>query len=196
MSSGSAAVNFEMPDEDKDNVSEQEYTRYTVRVPRSAKELAMQKAEHGEMSEKVRTLFQTVAFGEEVGERSQLQRELSEIRQKKDEKRAKKREIETEIANLEQRETRIEDQISSLSSQEDKFEGMLEMLEELLYDGVRMWPDNGKVQKAAAMGSLEPEGVIKKLKERNPSIPGHAFESKMKARKEWRGISEDETREE
>jgi len=196
MSSGSAAVDYVMPDEDdtQDNTDDQEYARYTVRVPKSAKELAMDKTEHGEMAEKIRTTFQTVAFGEEVGERSQLERELTEVRQKKDDVRAEIRELQAELDTLEQRETRIEDSLSSLSSKEDKFEGMLEMLEELLYDGVHMWPDNGKVQKAAAIGGIEPEGVIKKLKDRNPNIPEYAFKSKLKASKEWRGMAEDEAR--
>lgn len=197
MSSGSAAVNFEMPeDDDASNTDEQEYVRYTVRVPKSAKELAMDKTEHGEMAEKIRTTFQTVAFGEEVGERSQLERELNEVRKKKDDMRAEIRKLQTELENLEQRETRIEDSLSSLSSKDDKFEGMLEMLEELLYDGTRMFPDNGKVQKAAAMGGLEPEGVIKKLKERNPGVPDHAFKSKMHTSRQWRGIAEEDALEE
>ena len=44
-------------------------------VPHHVKEAAKSNSEYGELSEKVRALYETIAFGEEIGERSQIERE-------------------------------------------------------------------------------------------------------------------------
>lgn len=175
-------------DEDPENV------QVSHLVPEHVREAAKANAEYGELSEKVRTLYETVAFGEEIGERSQLQRELDSIREKKDQKRAKKREIETEIENLERREQRIEERISSLSSKEDKFEGAMEMIEQQLYDGTHIFPEHGLVKRATGLAGMDPEQVINKLKERNPGVPDYAFKSKIHAERDWHGCTEAEAR--
>jgi len=77
-------------------------------VPEHVREAAKANAEYGELSEKVRVLYETIAFGEEIGQRTQLERELQSVREKKDKKRAKVRELQTEIENLERREMRLE----------------------------------------------------------------------------------------
>lgn len=184
-----AAIN-EMADGD----ATPEYARYTVRVPKSAKDLALDKTEHGEMSEKIRLLFQSVAFGEELGQRSQLEHEIASIREKKDMISQEIRELQAKKENLEQRERRLENEISSLSTKEDKFEGALEMLEENLYSGSHVFPEHGGVKKAAALSDIEPEGVIKQLKERNPGIPDYAFQSKMHSRRDWTGCDPEDAK--
>ncbi len=176
------------------NEKDAEKVQVSHLVPEHVREAAKARAEYGELSEKVRTLYETVAFGEEIGERSQLQRELDSIREKKDRKRAKKREIETEIENLERREQRIEERISSLSSKEDKFEGAMEMIEQQLYDGTHIFPEHGLVTRATGLAGMDPEQVINKLKERNPGVPDYAFKSKMHAQHDWHGCTEEEAR--
>lgn len=184
--------------EDSSGADNDPVTNETVQVshlvPEHVKNAAKTNAEYGELSEKVRVLYETVAFGEEVGERSQLERELQSLRDKKDKKRAEKRELETEIENIERREVRLEEQLNSLSSKDDKFEGAIEMLEQQLYDGTHIFPEHGTVQKAAGLGEMEPNHVIQKLKDRNPGIPDYAFKTQMHAEQQWTGCSEAEAK--
>lgn len=165
-------------------------------VPQNVREAAKQNAEYGELSEKVRTLYETIAFGEEIGERSQIERELRSIRDKKDDKRAEIRERQQELETLEKRESRLEERLSSLSSKHDKFEGAIEMLEQQLYDGTHIFPEHGGVKQAAALAEVSQEGVMKKLKERNPGVPEHAFKTAIRAERPWNGCTEAEAKEE
>jgi len=181
-----------------ENENIEDLTNNTVQVshlvPEHVREAAKANSEYGELSEKVRVLYETVAFGEEIGQRTQLERELQSVRNKKDEKRSKVRELQAEIDNLERREMRLEDQIGNLSSKEDKFEGAMEMLEQQLYDGTHIFKEHGAVQKAAGLAGSEPTQVIKRLKERNPGVPDYAFKSMMKAERTWEGCTEQEAR--
>lgn len=157
-------------------------------VEESAKELAKEKLEHGELSQRLRERIQQIAFGEELSKRAQKQERLEELREKKDNLRSDKREIEADIEDVEQEITRIEEQLDNLERREDKYETSLEMLEESLYDGQRIFEEHGQVQKAAKLGEKEPEDVIAELKERNPEIPDHAFKQKLQSPEPWDGI--------
>lgn len=190
--SESDATNGEMELEPGDD----EQVQVSHLVPKHVREAAQTNSEYGELSEKVRNLYTTVAFGEEVGQRSQIERELQSVREKKDDIRAEIRELQTELENLEQRETRLEESMANLSSKEDKFEGALEMLEEQLYDGTHLFPDHGGVQRAAGLAGATPEAVLEKLKERNPGVPDYAFQSRMHARRDWEGCTESAARSE
>ena len=68
------------------------------------------------------------------------------------------------------------------------YEATLEMLEETLYAGGRVFEDHGQVMKAAKVGGKETKDVIDELKERNPSVPDHAFVQKMHTNKTWDGV--------
>lgn len=190
--SESEATNGEM----ELDAAEEEKVQVSHLVPKHVREAAQTNSDYGELSEKVRQLYTTIAFGEEVGQRSQIERELKSVREKKDDIRAQIRELQTELENLEQRETRLEESMANLSSKEDKFEGALEMLESQLYDGVHIFPDHGGVAKAAGLAGATPEAVIQKLKERNPGVPDYAFQSKMHAPEDWKGCTESAARSE
>lgn len=163
-------------------------------VPKSARETAQAKTDHGELSEKVRSLYETIAFGEELGERSQIERELRSVREQKDEKRSEIRQLQADVESLEKRESRLEERLSEMSSREDKYEGAIEMLEEQIYDGQNVFPGHTGVQRAAGLADVEPEGVIQTLKDRNPNVPDHVYKQKLHTNKKWRGCSEEYAR--
>lgn len=165
-------------------------------VPEHTRDAAKSNAEHGELSEKVRVLYESIAFGEDIGERSQIERELQSVRSEKDDIRKEIRELQADLESLEKREARLEERVSNLSSKEDKYEGAIEMLEEQLYNGTRVDPNHGGVKRAAGLTDAKPEAVIKTLKERNPNIPDHAFKQKMYTSQEWNGMPEEAARDE
>jgi len=159
-------------------------------VEANAKDLAKDKLNHGELSTELRETIHRIAYGEEISKRERMHKQLAELREEKDSLRAEKREIEAEIEEVEGKITRIEERLDGMERQEDKYEATLELLEETLYDGGRVFADHGQVMKAAKIGGKESSDVIEELQERNPSIPDHAFKQRLHTAKEWHGVSE------
>lgn len=160
-------------------------------VDRNAKELAKEKLDYGELSTVLRERVHQVAFGEEISKRERMRKRLAELREEKDNLRNKKRNIEAELEEIETEITRLEERIDDMERREDKYETSLEMIEESLYDGMRVFEEHGQVIKAAKLGGKEPEDVIQELKERNPAIPDHAFVDRMTDPTDWNGVDSD-----
>lgn len=158
-------------------------------LPGETKQAAQQDLDHGELSEELRGFVRELAFGEDVSERERLQQRLDSIREEKDELRKQRRHLDAEIADLESEESRLEERVNNLTSRQEQYEASLEMLEEILGEGGRVDPGHGQVKRAAMIGEREPEDVIEDLKERNPSVPDHAFVEAIHARKEWTGTN-------
>jgi chromosome segregation ATPase len=163
-------------------------------VEKSAKDLAKEKLEHGELSTELRETIHRIAYGEEISKRERLHKQLAEKRDAKDSKRAEKRELEAEIEEIEGEIARIEERLDGMERREDKYEATLEMLEETLYAGGRIFEDHGQVIKAAKIGGVDEADVIDELQERNPSIPDHAFVQKMHSAKTWTGVADERDR--
>lgn len=157
-------------------------------VERNAKELAKEKLDYGELSTELRETIHRIAYGEEISKRERMHKRLAELRDEKDSLRADKREIEAEIEEIESNIARIEERLDGMERREDKYEATLELLEETLYAGGRVFEEHGQVMKAAKIGGKEPEDVIDELKERNPSVPDHAYQQKMHTAREWNGL--------
>lgn len=169
-------------------MSETEYTQVAFRVPQHIKERAMEKTEHGEMTENIRSLYEQVAFGEEVAEHQQLKLELDRVREKKDQKRGKIRTLQSELEDLERKETRLEERLQQKQSKADEYRVILETLEKQLRDGQRILESNQSVQDAASIKNIEPADIIDELQSRNPDVPNYAFRPFNEDRKEWGGL--------
>ncbi len=171
-------------------MSGDDHVRVTHRVPSHVRDAAQDRTEHGELSEEVRSLYQRIAFGEEVAEHDTVRRELERVRDEKDDTRRQIRELQAELEELERRETRLEEKLSKHTSRQDKYEGHLEALETQLRDGTHIWPDHPGVKRAANTAEMEPEEVIEELQERNPEVPDYAFQDAMHADRVWTGFGD------
>jgi len=163
-------------------------TQINFTVEAGAKDLAKEKLDHGELSTELRETIHRVAYGEEISKRERLHKQLAELRDEKDAKRAKLRELQADVEEIEGKIARIEERLDGMERREDKYEATLEMLEETLCAGGRVFEDHGQVMKAAKIGGVEPAEVIEELKDRNPSVPDHAFVQKLHTNKEWFGV--------
>lgn len=169
----------------------EETARVVAQVPESVKAAAKEKLEYGGLSREIQDTLERIAFGEDLGERSRLERRRDELTEELREKREERREINAEIENIEQRIDGVEDKLSNLTSREDKFEARIEALEtRLRVEGQRLDPDHAAVKDAAAAAGVEPEGVVEKLKERNPDVPTYAFQDGLHDRETWSGLPE------
>jgi len=173
-----------MPDNNDENT-----VRVVAQVPESVKETAKEKLEYGGISREVRETLERIAFGEDLTQRSRLERQRDELQETLRKKREERRELDAEIENIEQRIDGIDSKINNLTTREDKFEAKLEELEATLrVDGGRLDPEHPAVKRAAKTGRMEVEGVIETLKERNPDVPTYAFQDGLKDRKNWNGL--------
>jgi len=160
-------------------------------VDRDAKELAKDKLDYGELSTELRETIHRIAFGDEISKRERAHKRLAELREEKDSIRGTIRQKQTELEEVEDEIARLEERIDNLERREDKYEATLEMLEEILYAGQRVFKEHGQVMKAAKVGGVDAEDVLEELKERNPQIPDHAFQQAMHSSKKWRGVTEE-----
>lgn len=174
---------------DADTPDDEELVRVVAQVPESVKETAKQKLEYGGLSREIQETLERIAFGEDLTQRSRLERQRDELRKELRRKRERRRELNAEIETLEGRIDGVDDKLADITTREDKYEAKIEELEAMLrQDGVRLDPNNGAVQRAAKTGGVEPEGVVETLKERNPDVPEYAFRDGLHDAETWNGL--------
>ena len=171
-------------------MSEDEYVRVSHRMPARLRDAARSAAEYGELSDRVRATYKTVAYGEAEGRSSELQLELETVRDRKERLRGEIRELQSELDTVESREARLEERLAEVQRRGERYEGHLESIETQLRGGTHIFPELPAVQRAAQTSNNTPAEVIAELQERNPEIPDHAFVRADKAPKPWRGLGD------
>ena len=169
----------------------EETVRVVANVPKSVKEAAKEKLEYGGLSREIEETLERIAFGEELNQRSRLERQKSDLKERLREKRERRRELDAEIENIEQRVAGINEKMSNLTTREDKYEAKLEALEQRLrVEGSRLDPKHPAIQEAAGTGGVDPADVVETLKDRNPDVPSYAFQDALRDRETWEGLPE------
>jgi len=170
---------------------ESETARVVADVPKEVKEAAAEKLEYGGLSREIQDMLERIAFGEDLNQRSRLQRQRQQLKDDLVDKREARRAINNDIETIEQRINGINEQLSNLTTREDKYEAKLESLEHRLrVEGSRLDPEHPAIKEAASTGGVEVEGVIQTLKERNPDVPVYAFQDGLRDRESWDGLPE------
>jgi len=168
---------------------DEEMVQVVVNVPKTTKETAKEKLPYGGITNEVRDTLTRIAFGEDLNQRSRLERQRDELKDELEDLRAERRRLDTDIENKEQRISSIDDKLGNITTKEDKFEAKIEELEAMIRkDGTRVWPSHGGVRRAAKTGGVEPEGVIETLKERNPDVPNYVYQQALHDRETWSGL--------
>lgn len=174
---------------------DEEMSRISVDVKKTHHEMAKRKLEYGGITREIREAIRRVAVGEDMNQRSRLERQLEELQEKRDDLRAKRREIEASIETIETKINGVQHDISQLSSKEERYEAKLEELEyDLREGGQRFYPEHKKIERIAGETQREPEALINDLKERNPDIPDYAFEEgdRYGKNERWTGVPEED----
>lgn len=151
--------------------------RYNVKMRKQLREDAKRNTERGELAQEVRNVFREKAYGhgarESVSELERKQAELSEVRDRIDDLRDERAKIEREIESQERRETRLEEQIQRLEQSQSEMQQSLDVLENMLQNGDRMWPV--KIKNAVDVDRSTANKLYEELKDRNPDLPDKAF---------------------
>lgn len=161
----------------------------TFRQEKETVELAKEKLEHGEMSERLRQTLAQIAHGADVAEQSRLKDRVQELRRQRRKKDRQIRELQNDRDEIDRDIERIEERLDSLMEQEGEYDGALSMLESELREGNYVFPNKSSVKEAASVGQTTPETVIQDLKERNADVPEAAFElPKVHQPNDWREL--------
>lgn len=155
-----------------------EKARYNVQMPKELRDDAKRNAERGELAEEVRALFRRKAYGvDETGQHTELQEvkaELREVRQQIDELRHDRSIIDSKIQTKEARATRLEERVEALEVENEELDTKLQMLENMLSEGTRLWPTYIKNTADVDIGTAN--HLYEELQERNGELPDEAFE--------------------
>ena len=165
--------------------------RFNVQMPESLREDAKANAERGDLSEEVRDLFRRKAYGtggvEQVSELEETKAELREVRNRIDSKRMDRSQLDAKIQSLEARANRLEERVAELQEKNDKETQYLEVLEEMLKNGTRLWPVMIKNKIDVDIDTAK--SLYQELQGRNAELPDAAFaEPKIHQPADWREV--------
>lgn len=156
----------------------EEMVQLVVEVPKNTKEVAKRNLEYGGLSREVRHTLARIAHGEETAELQRVKDNLEDLRDQREEYKRKRDEIENELSDVERKIERNEQKLSRLRDMESEYEGRLMSIEDqMIQDGMRVFPDHGQILSVAQEYGQEPLDVINDLKERNPDLPDEQFQS-------------------
>ena len=161
--------------------SDEDMAIASAKVPKTTYEVAMDKLSHGDLSREIRGLIERIAHGDEMNQRSRIEKRLRDLREQRREFQEERREINTRIENVDDRIRTAEEELSNLSETEERYEAKIEMLEQRLRDPdgeyFHLLPELNAVTSIANETGREPEGVVQDVRERNPDVPDYAFEA-------------------
>lgn len=172
----------------------EETVRVVADVPKSIKMAAKEKLPHGGLSQEIEDALSRVAFGEELTQRSRLERQLDDLQKKRQDLQDERRELDAKIETYDNKIETVQREMSNLSSREERYESKLEELEvRLRVEGTRLDPGNTHVKRVAKESQKEVEGVVQDLKQRNPDVPDFAFEDGLHDHQNsWQSIDEED----
>lgn len=152
-----------------------------------------EKLEYGELSEVIRDVANTIAFGDGWDRRTVIDRRIEQKRQELSTLRDQRREINGKIESIEDRIDELEDRRERVETEAEQYTGALWSLEQSFRAGElgHLDPEHGRVKSLANEFGKSPESVLDELRERNPDVPDYAFKQKMHASRQFDGLPED-----
>lgn len=148
-----------------------------VKVPKETKRLAKNKLGHGGLSDEIRDTLKRIAHGEVNAEKDRVKDRLEELRDKREDEKRKKANIETKLSDINRKIERLENKLDSIRDKEGEYKGMLQMIEsDYIEQGRNVFPEHKIIQDASEKANCSGEDVIKDLKDRNPNVPTEQFE--------------------
>lgn len=151
--------------------------------------LLKERLEHGEMSELIREVAGTVAYGGGWDRSNIKERQLRKERQELRQLREQRRELDAKIETKEETIRELEHEREQMESEEERLEGALWSFEQTFRAGeTRAVEENTQLQSIANEFKLDVEDVQSQLRERNPDVPECAFKPPALSRGSWDGF--------
>lgn len=170
-----------------DSDDDDELVQVSHMVPESHRDQATENTEYGGISDAVREVYKILAEG---GSKSRVRLEMQLRKVKRDRERIEEEitDLREQLDHLNDREASLEERVEEEESRRSEIDELLEDIEDMIREGDRVFPEHGKIQRAADVGAMTPEEVIDTLKERNPDIPERAFQERASTFDEWTGV--------
>lgn len=144
-------------------------------VPSDVKKRAMENAEHGELSEAVRDVYQMYATTGGAETLAQLEVRLRKTRRERENVEDQISALQDELDALRGRETDLQEKIREYEQETTKYERLLNELSAQLRDGTSVFPTHGKVKTAASVKGCGVGEVMDELRDRNPDVDEALF---------------------
>jgi TolA-binding protein len=146
-------------------------------IPADVYDLMSKRLDYGEKSEILRRVAEQIAYGGGWDDRTAVDVRIEHLKARLTEKREQRRDIDKQIEELENDLEECQRKREQTQSREERLQAALVGIESDLRAGKRVHTDLAAVHGIAREFNLAPEGVIDKLKLRNPDVPDEAFES-------------------
>lgn len=152
--------------------------RLVAEVDSDAKDVLDEKLQHGELSEYVRDLVNTLAYGGGWDRQRAIDKQLKRKRDELNELRSQRRKIDADIEDIEDEIKQLEQDRDEIQTKEEQFEGALWSFEQSFRAGEigHVDPEHGRLVSLAHEFDKQPSDVHNLLRQRNPDVPGYAFE--------------------
>lgn len=152
-----------------------EKKRWQADIDREIAEAAESRLEHGDRKELFQKLAEIVA-NKGLDDRTPYDARIQQLREERRSKIADREEIERDIATLEDEIDILRDKREQYDSQSEKLKGRIEGLEYDLRRGSNMFVGSPMVTEVAEEYEVDEQGIIDRLKHRNPDVPPYAFD--------------------
>lgn len=166
--------------------------RVVAEVDEDAKEILDEKLAHGELSELIRDVVNTVAFGDGWDRRTVLDRRIEAKREDIEALRAKRRDINAKIETAENDLKTLQQKRERIETKDEQYAGALWSFEQSFRAGEvgHIYPKHSRIHQLAEEYNKDREDVFDELRERNPDVPDHAFVEVGKADWKFTGLDE------
>lgn len=171
-----------------------DHSRWGANIDADTKEILDEKLDHGEASEILREVANSIAYGSGWDQATLLDRQIEKKRQQLRTLRDKRRDIDGAIETAEEELRELERDRKEVKTKEEQFEGALWSFEQSFRSGEMGHIDetHARVESFAKEFGYEPEEIVQTIRDRNPDVPDHAFEPFQTAQFKFSGLSDDE----
>jgi chromosome segregation ATPase len=164
----------------------------TAQIDAETHAMLREMLEHGELSEIIRDVCQTVAHGEGWDRRMVIDNRIEAKQRKLRRAREERQRLETDIESMEADLADLREKRRTVKTEAERYVGALWSLEQSFRAGDvgHLWPAHPRVEGLADQYDKDAEEVFEDLKERNPDVPGYAFQQVMYAERTFEGLRE------
>lgn len=151
-----------------------------------------EKLDHGEISELLRRVAETVAYGGTGDKRTIFDERIEMKREELDTKRYERKIVDTDIDRLEQELRELERKREQVETKEEQFMGEIKGIERRLRAGELpcVFTDHAEIANLKNEYGRSKESIIDLLRERNPDVPEYAFVDNLRDQRAFSGFSD------
>lgn len=168
--------------------------RVVAEIDAETHEILKRRLNHGELSEIIRDVSNTVAYGGGWDRTEVIDRRIAEKESELRDLREQRRDTDADIETLEDDLRDLRNEREEMQTEEEQFEGALWSFEQSFRRGElgHLTEDDPRLADLANEFAKSREELYNLIRDRNPDVPDHAFKPAMAAKWRFTGLDDDE----